>query len=145
MVTAGPDPAIYRPIVRDRLGLETVFRSPKVGANLVCTRPFWGSHPGMGFLWHVSDINYISDALLSIRLPSCRWRSATIDSQMEEGALLSGASRMMILRRITFPIVAPALRRRSFSVWKNHRPVRTTVLLGAPTQFHTIPQWFTQT
>ena len=59
------------------LAWETVFRSPKVGGQPGLYETVLGiPPPGMGFLWHVSDINYISDALLSIRLPSCGWRSS---------------------------------------------------------------------
>ena len=64
---------------------------------------------------------------------------ATIDSQMEEGALLSGASRMMILRRITFPVVAPAFAAAFVLTFgKTIGQFALPFLLGAPTQFHTI-------
>ena len=76
MVTAGPYPAIYCSIVRDRLGLGDCLQEPQGWWPTWSVRDRSGNPtPGVGFLWHVSDINYISDALLSIRLPSCRWRS----------------------------------------------------------------------
>ncbi len=132
MVTAGPNAAIYRPIVRDCLGLGDCLPEPQ------SWRPTWSLRdhsrnptPGMGFLWHVSDINYISDALLSIRLPSGRWRSS-------DYRLADGRGRPT-LRRIAdddltpdhFSCRGPSLCGGVRShVWKNHRPVRTTIFAG---------------
>ena len=63
---------------------------------------------------------------------------ATIDSQMEEGALLSGASRMMTYAgslSCRCPAFAAAF---VFTFKKTIGQFALPFLLGAPTQFHTI-------
>ena len=58
---------------------------------------------------------------------------------MEESALISGASRMMILRRVTFPVVAPAFAAAFILTFgKTIGQFALPFLLGAPTQFHTV-------
>ena len=64
---------------------------------------------------------------------------ATIDSQMEESALISGAGRLMTLRRITFPVVAPAFVAAFILTFgKTIGQFALPFLLGAPTQYHTV-------
>ena len=109
MVTAGPNAAIYRPIVRDCLGLGDCLPEPQSWRPTWSLRdhsrnppPEWVSY-GTFPISITLAMHYFPFAYLLVA-----GALATIDSQMEEGALLSGASRMMILRRITFPVVAPA-------------------------------------
>ncbi|MGB2332199.1 MAG: ABC transporter permease, partial [Litorivicinaceae bacterium] len=91
------------------LAWETVFRSPKVGGQpglyetvLGIPPPEWVSY-GTFPISITLAMHYFPFAYLLVA-----GALATIDSQMEEGALISGASRLMTLRRITFPVVAPA-------------------------------------
>ena len=85
----------------------------------------------MGVLWHVSDINYISDALLSIRLSSGRWRSS--DYRLADGRR-STALRCIADDDLTpdhFSCRCPSLCSSIRShVWKDHRTVRTTIFAG---------------
>ena len=63
----------------------------------------------------------------------------TIDTQLEEGAELLGASRFTILRKITFPIVAPAFL--AAFVLTFGRTIGTFALpylLGTPARYHTL-------
>ena len=122
------------------LAWETVFRSPKVGGQpglyetvLGIPPPEWVSY-GTFPISITLAIHYFPFAYLLVA-----GALATIDSQMEEGALLSGASRMMILRRITFPVVAPAFAAAFVLTFgKTIGQFALPFLLGAPTQFHTI-------
>jgi len=122
------------------LAWETVFRSPKVGGQpglyetvLGVAPPEWLSY-GTFPISITLAMHYFPFAYLLVA-----GALATIDSQMEEGALLSGASRMMILRRITFPVVAPAFAAAFILTFgKTIGQFALPFLLGAPTQFHTI-------
>ncbi|HAT58229.1 MAG TPA: ABC transporter permease [Gammaproteobacteria bacterium] len=122
------------------LAWETVFRSPKVGGQpglyetvLGVAPPEWLSY-GTFPISITLAMHYFPFAYLLVA-----GALATIDSQMEEGALLSGASRMMILRRITFPVVAPAFAAAFVLTFgKTIGQFALPFLLGAPTQFHTI-------
>ena len=122
------------------LAWETVFRSPKVGGQpglyetvLGIPPPEWVSY-GTFPISITLAMHYFPFAYLLVA-----GALATIDSQMEEGALLSGASRLMILRRITFPVVAPAFAAAFVLTFgKTIGQFALPFLLGAPTQFHTI-------
>jgi len=122
------------------LAWETVFRSPKVGGQpgiyetvLGVAPPEWVSY-GTFPISITLAMHYFPFAYLLVA-----GALATIDSQMEEGALLSGASRMMIIRRITFPVVAPAfVAAFVLTFGKTIGQFALPFLLGAPTQFHTI-------
>ncbi|MBU29703.1 MAG: ABC transporter permease [Gammaproteobacteria bacterium] len=122
------------------LAWETVFRSPKVGGQpglyetvMGIPPPEWVSY-GTFPISITLAMHYFPFAYLLVA-----GALATIDSQMEEGALLSGASRMMILRRITFPVVAPAFAAAFVLTFgKTIGQFALPFLLGAPTQFHTI-------
>ena len=58
---------------------------------------------------------------------------------MEESALISGAGKLTILRRITFPVVAPAFVAAIILTFgKTIGQFALPFLLGAPTQFHTV-------
>lgn len=65
---------------------------------------------------------------------------ATVDAQLVESAELLGASRWTILRKITFPLVTPALLAAFLLTFG--RTIGTFALpflLGAPVQFYTLP------
>lgn len=122
------------------LAWETVFRSPKVGgqpglyeAMLGVAPPEWLSYGTLPISITLA-MHYFPFAYLLVA-----GALATIDSQMEESALMSGASRMMTLRRITFPVVAPAFAAAFILTFgKTIGQFALPFLLGAPTQFHTI-------
>lgn len=122
------------------LAWEAVFRSPKVGgqpgvyeALLGVAPPEWLSYGAFPISVTLA-IHYFPFAYLLVA-----GALATIDSQMEEGALISGASRLMTLRRITFPVVAPAfVAALILTFGKTIGQFALPFLLGAPTQFHTV-------
>lgn len=122
------------------LSWEAVFRSPKVGgqpglyeALLGISPPEWLSY-GTFPISITLAIHYFPFAYLLVA-----GALATIDSQMEEGALITGAGRLMILRRITFPVVAPAFVAAFILTFgKTIGQFALPFLLGAPTQFHTL-------
>ena len=64
----------------------------------------------------------------------------TIDSELEEAGALSGLSKLKVLRKITFPIVLPALGS-SFvlTFTRSMGTFGTPALLGLPVRFFTIP------
>ena len=122
------------------LAWETVFRSPKVGgqpgiyeAFLGVAPPEWLSYGAFPISITLA-IHYFPFAYLLVA-----GALATIDSQMEESALISGAGRLMTLRRITFPVVAPAfVAALILTFGKTIGQFALPFLLGAPTQFHTV-------
>ena len=122
------------------LSWEAVFRSPKVGgqpglyeALLGISPPEWLSY-GTFPISITLAIHYFPFAYLLVA-----GALATIDSQMEEGALITGAGRLMTLRRITFPVVAPAFVAAFILTFgKTIGQFALPFLLGAPTQFHTL-------
>lgn len=122
------------------LAWEAVFRSPKVGGQPGLYESFLGAAPPEWLSYGAIPISitlaihYFPFAYLLVS-----GALATIDSQMEEGALISGASRLTILRRITFPVVAPAFAAAFILTFgKTIGQFALPFLLGAPTQFHTV-------
>ena len=122
------------------LAWETVFRSPKVGGQpglyesfLGVAPPEWVSY-GTVPISITLAIHYFPFAYLLVA-----GALATIDSQMEESALISGAGKLTILRRITFPVVAPAFVAAFILTFgKTIGQFALPFLLGAPVQFHTV-------
>ncbi|EKF20550.1 ABC transporter permease [Nitratireductor pacificus] len=122
------------------LAWETVFRSPKVGGQpglyqslIGVAPPEWLSYGAVPISITLA-IHYFPFAYLLVA-----GALATIDSQMEEGALISGAGRLTILRRITFPVVAPAFAAAFILTFgKTIGQFALPFLLGAPTQYHTV-------
>ena len=122
------------------LAWETVFRSPKVGgqpgiyeALIGVGPPEWLSYGAFPISITLA-IHYFPFAYLLVA-----GALATIDSQMEESALISGAGRLMTLRRITFPVVAPAfIAALILTFGKTIGQFALPFILGAPTQFHTV-------
>ena len=119
---------------------EAVFRSPKVGGQPGLYEAFLGAAPPEWLSYGAVPISitlamhYFPFAYLLVA-----GALATIDSQMEEGALIAGAGRLMILRRITFPVVAPAFAAAFVLTFgKTIGQFALPFLLGAPTQFHTV-------
>ncbi|WP_112322858.1 ABC transporter permease [Oceanibium sediminis] len=122
------------------LAWEAVFRSPKVGGQPGLYESFLGAAPPEWLSYGTVPISitlamhYFPFAYLLVS-----GALATIDSQMEEGALIAGAGRLMILRRITFPVVAPAFAAAFILTFgKTIGQFALPFLLGAPTQFHTV-------
>ena len=122
------------------LAWEAVFRSPKVGGQPGLYEAFLGAAPPEWLSYGAVPISitlamhYFPFAYLLVA-----GALATIDSQMEEGALIAGAGRLMILRRITFPVVAPAFAAAFVLTFgKTIGQFALPFLLGAPTQFHTV-------
>ena len=64
----------------------------------------------------------------------------TIDSELEEAGALAGLTKFAVLRKITFPIVLPALGS-SFvlTFTRSMGTFGTPALLGLPVRFFTIP------
>ena len=122
------------------LAWETVFRSPKVGGQpglyesiLGVAPPEWLSY-GTVPISITLAIHYFPFAYLL-----GAGALATIDSQMEESALISGAGKLTILRKITFPVVAPAFVAAFILTFgKTIGQFALPFLLGAPVQFHTV-------
>ena len=122
------------------LAWETVFRSPKVGGQpglyesiLGVAPPEWLSY-GTVPISITLAIHYFPFAYLLVA-----GALATIDSQMEESALISGAGKLTILRKITFPVVAPAFVAAFILTFgKTIGQFALPFLLGAPVQFHTV-------
>ena len=122
------------------LAWETVFRSPKVGGQPGLYESFLGVAPpewisyGTVPISITLAIHYFPFAYLLVA-----GALATIDSQMEESALVSGAGKLTILRRITFPVVAPAFVAAFILTFgKTIGQFALPFLLGAPVQFHTV-------
>jgi iron(III) transport system permease protein len=64
---------------------------------------------------------------------------ATLDAQLEEGAELLGASRLTILRKITFPLVTPAvLSALALTFGRVVGNFSTPALLGLPASYYTL-------
>ena len=122
------------------LAWETIFRSPKVGGQPGLYEAFLGVGPPEWISYGTIPISitlaihYFPFAYLLVA-----GALATIDSQMEESALISGAGRLTILRRITFPVVAPAFVAAFILTFgKTIGQFALPFLLGAPVQFHTV-------
>ncbi len=122
------------------LAWETIFRSPKVGGQpglyesfLGVAPPEWLSYGAVPISITLA-IHYFPFAYLLVS-----GALATIDSQMEESALIAGAGKLTILRKITFPVVAPAFAAAIVLTFgKTIGQFALPFLLGAPTQFHTV-------
>ena len=122
------------------LAWETVFRSPKVGGQPGLYEAFLGVGPpewisyGTVPISVTLAIHYFPFAYILVA-----GALATIDSQMEESALILGAGKFTILRRITFPVVAPAFVAAFILTFgKTIGQFALPFLLGAPVQFHTV-------
>jgi iron(III) transport system permease protein len=122
------------------LAWETLFRNPNIGGQpgffqivFNIPPPQWLSY-GPVPLIITMVIHFFPFALLLVS-----GALETIDTQLEEGAELLGASRFTILRKITFPIVAPAFL--AAFVLTFGRTIGTFALpflLGAPARYHTL-------
>ena len=122
------------------LAWGTFFRSPKVGGQqglfevaFGMAPPPWLSYGPVPIILTMV-IHYFPFALLLVS-----GAMATIDTQLEEGAELLGASRFTILRKITFPIVAPAfIAAFVLTFGKTIGTFALPYLLGGPIRYHTL-------
>jgi iron(III) transport system permease protein len=122
------------------LAWEAVFKSPKFGGQpgllqglLGVEPPEWSSFGPFPIIITMA-VHYYPFAFLLVM-----GTLSTIDSQLEESAELLGASRLTILRRITFPIIAPALVAAFILTFgKTIGTFALPYLLGGPTQYHTL-------
>jgi len=122
------------------LAWETLFRNPNIGGQpgffqviFNIPPPQWLSYGPIPMIITMV-IHFFPFALLLVS-----GALTTIDTQLEEGAELLGASRWTILRKITFPIVAPAFI--AAFILTFGRTIGTFALpflLGNPVGYHTL-------
>lgn len=122
------------------LAWETLFRNPHIGGQpgffqvvFNVPPPEWLSYGPVPII-ATMVIHFFPFALLLVS-----GALATIDTQLEEGAELLGAGRWTILRKITFPVVAPAIM--AAFVLTFGRTIGTFALpylLGGPIRYHTL-------
>ncbi len=122
------------------LAWEALFKSPRYGGTPGLLQATFGIEP-VAWISHgpfpitiTLAIHYSPFAFL---LASAAF--ASLDAEMEESAALLGASRYRILRRITLPVIAPALLAAFIlSFAKTIGTFSMPYLLGVPVQYHTI-------
>ena len=122
------------------LAWETLFKSPLVGGQpglyqylFDVVPPAWLSFGPVPIIIAMS-IHYFPFSFLMI----CGALS-TIDSQLEESAELTGASKWTVLSKITFPIVAPAILAAGILTFgKTVGTFALPYLLGGPAEYHTL-------
>lgn len=122
------------------LAWVTVFKSPRDGGQpglwqelFDSAPPDWLSYGPVPIILTMA-IHYFPFAFLLVS-----GALATIDSQLEECAEIQGASRFTILRRITFPVVAPAMvAALVLTFGKTLGTFALPYLLGSPTEYHTV-------
>lgn len=122
------------------LAWEILFKSPSVGGNpglflalLGFGPPEWLSYGPVPIIITMS-IHYSPFAFLL-----ASGALATLDYQMEESAEILGASRWLILRKITFPVLAPAMIAAFVLTFgKTIGHFALPYLLGTPVQYHTM-------
>ncbi|MEW6670512.1 MAG: iron ABC transporter permease [Thermodesulfobacteriota bacterium] len=122
------------------LAWETLFRNPNIGGQpgffqvvFHVPPPEWLSYGPVPII-ATMVIHFFPFALLLVS-----GALATIDTQLEEGAELLGAGRWTILRKITFPVVAPAIM--AAFVLTFGRTIGTFALpylLGGPIRYYTL-------
>jgi len=122
------------------LAWGALFRSPRIGGlpglfefAFGIAPPQWLSYGPIPIIITMA-IHYSPFALLLVS-----GALATIDTQLEESAVLLGASRWVILRKITFPIVAPGfLSAFVLTFGKTVGTFALPYLLGGPIRYHTL-------
>jgi iron(III) transport system permease protein len=122
------------------LAWESLFKSPRYGGVPGLLQAVTGIEPA-GWVSHgpfpitvTLAIHYSPFAFLL----ACA-AFASVNGEMEESAKLLGASRYTILRRITLPVIAPALLAAFILAFaKTIGTFSMPYLLGAPVQYHTI-------
>ena len=122
------------------LAWETLFRNPNIGGQpglfqvvFNVPPPAWLSYGPVPII-ATMVIHFFPFAFLLVS-----GALATIDTQLEEGAELLGAGRWTILRKITFPVVAPAIM--AAFVLTFGRTIGTFALpylLGGPIRYYTL-------
>jgi iron(III) transport system permease protein len=122
------------------LAWEILFKSPAVGgrpglflAVFGIGPPEWLSYGPVPIIITMA-IHYSPFAFLL-----ASGTLATLDYQMEESAEILGASRWLILRKITFPVLAPAMAAAFVLTFgKTIGHFALPYLLGGPVQYHTM-------
>ena len=122
------------------LAWESLFRSPAIGGQpgffevvFGVAPPDWLSY-GPAPIIITMAIHYAPFAFLMVS-----GALASVDEQLIESAELMGASRWTILRKITFPLVAPAIVAAFVLTFgKTLGTFALPFLLGAPTQYYTL-------
>jgi iron(III) transport system permease protein len=119
----------------------TIFQNGRVGgtpgmlmAFSGVTPPDWLSY-GLVPIIICLGLHYYSYSFLLVS--GALW---TIDSQLEEAGAIAGLSKSAILRKITFPIVIPALGSAFVLTFtRSMGTFGTPALLGLPVRFFTVP------
>jgi iron(III) transport system permease protein len=122
------------------LAWDTLFKSPKAGGQpglfdsvFGITPPDWLSFGPVPIIITMS-IHYAPFAFLLVA-----GALSTLDSQLEECALVQGASRTQILWKITFPIVLPAfISAFILTFGKTIGTFALPYLLGSPVEYYTL-------
>ncbi|MFQ5683172.1 MAG: ABC transporter permease [Candidatus Binatia bacterium] len=122
------------------LAWETLFRSPAIGGEpgffqviFNAAPPAWISYGPVPIIITMA-IHYSPFAFLLVS-----GALETVDVQLIESAELLGASRWTILRKITFPLVTPALMAAFVLTFgKTLGTFALPFLLGAPIQYYTL-------
>ena len=122
------------------LAWDTLFKSPKAGGQpglfdsvFGITPPDWLSFGPVPIIITMS-IHYAPFAFLLVA-----GALSTLDSQLEECALVQGASRTQILWKITFPMVLPAfISAFILTFGKTIGTFALPYLLGAPVEYYTL-------
>jgi iron(III) transport system permease protein len=122
------------------LAWDTLFKSPKAGGQpglfesvFDIAPPDWLSFGPVPIIITMS-IHYAPFAFLLVA-----GALSTLDSQLEECALVQGASRTQILWKITFPIVLPAfLSAFILTFGKTIGTFALPYLLGSPVEYYTL-------
>ena len=122
------------------LAWENLFRSPAIGGQpgffeviSGIAPPGWSSYGPVPIIVTMA-IHYYPFAFLLVS-----GALATVDAQLLESAELLGASRWTILRKITFPLVLPALLAAFVLTFgKTLGTFALPFLLGAPIQYYTL-------
>lgn len=122
------------------LAWTVIFRSPRIGgqpglfqAVFGIAPPDWLSYGPVPIIITLT-IHFFPFALLTIM-----GALSSIDTQLEEQAEIFDASRWTILRKITFPIVAPAFGAALIlTLGKTFSTFALPFLLGSPTGYYTL-------
>lgn len=118
----------------------TVFKSPRFGGQPGLLYALFGIDPpawlGYGLLPIVISlgVHYVPYTFILLR-----GALATVDAQLEESAEILGARRFEILRKITFPLVLPALGSAFVLTFgKGLGEFGTQAFLGLPIRYYTL-------
>jgi len=118
----------------------TLFKNPQFGGQPGLFSSLFGSSPptwlGYGLLPIVISLaaHYVPYTFILLR-----GALATVDAQLEESAEILGAGRLEVLRKITFPLVLPALGSAFVLTFgKGLGEFATQAFLGLPVRYYTL-------